>query len=153
MNENDASSLGAIICGVGGGDPSRISVAGTVVLDGKPLKTGTIVFSSSPVSVSFRVAAGSVQNGEYAISSSDSLVPGTYLVQIRSSAHEEIPASTKRNAYEIPPDQSIRVPSRYNDESVLLLDFDRGDGINRCYWEGDRFNADCSGASPPTASA
>jgi hypothetical protein len=31
---------------------------------------------------------------------------------------------------------------KYNDESVLLLDFDEGRGLNRCYWEGDPFQAD-----------
>ena len=31
---------------------------------------------------------------------------------------------------------------RYNDESVLLLDFDHGNGLNRCYWEGEPFQAD-----------
>lgn len=31
---------------------------------------------------------------------------------------------------------------KYNDESILLLDFDRGNGLNRCYWEDEQFQAD-----------
>jgi hypothetical protein len=31
---------------------------------------------------------------------------------------------------------------RYNDESVLLLDFVHGSGLNRCYWEDDEFQGD-----------
>jgi hypothetical protein len=31
---------------------------------------------------------------------------------------------------------------KYNDESVLLLDFDEGRGLNCCYWAGDSFQAD-----------
>ena len=114
-------ALGAIVCGVGGDDPSRVSVAGTLMLDGKPLESGTIRFFMTSPSEQIHVGVSLVENGEYAISSSGELVPGTYLVQIRSSAQEEIPTSSKRNAHDIPPDQSIRVPSRYNDESVLRV--------------------------------
>jgi hypothetical protein len=31
---------------------------------------------------------------------------------------------------------------RYNDDNVLLLDFDGGKSINRCYWSGDKFQAE-----------
>lgn len=42
----------------------------------------------------------------------------------------------------IKPGDSAAGVRRYLGESVLLLDFDQGRGLNRCYWAGDRFEAE-----------
>ena len=75
--------LGAVLFGEGGDDPSRISLFGTVNVDGKPLERGTIGFfliSPSPKDVS---GGGLIDRGRFVLNNSDSLVPGTYLVVIR----------------------------------------------------------------------
>ena len=107
-------SLGmvAIFCGVGGYDTSRISVSGTVIIDGTPLESGTIRFINISDIEHVRVDVSLVQDGEYAIPSSESLVPGTYRVEIRSYAQEAVPIANKSNADEIPRDQWYRVPAR-----------------------------------------
>jgi len=114
-------ALGAILCGAGGDDPSRVSVAGTVLLDGKPLEHGTIQFLSSLQAEFPHADVSLIQNGKYAIMSSQFLVPGSYRIQIRSYAQERVPTSIKKNAYELPPEKWVRVPARYNDESVLRV--------------------------------
>jgi len=120
----------AVLCGVGGDDPSRVSVAGIVKVDGKPLAGGNIRFIMSTPSDQLHVDVSLVQEGEYAIPNSELLIPGRYEIQIRSDAQEAASRNFKRNADAIPPEQRFRVPSQYNEESVLQVDIQRG-GLSR----------------------
>jgi hypothetical protein len=120
----------AIFCGVGGYDPSRVSVAGTVRLDGTPLDAGTIRFISTFASYQPHVDVSLIQEGEYAIPGSESLIPGKYRVEIRSYGQEAVPKSIKSNADEIPPDQRLLVPARYNEKSVLNVEIQHS-GLSR----------------------
>jgi hypothetical protein len=127
-----AFSLGmvALFCGVGGYDSSLISVAGTVSLDGKPLESGTIRFICLSETQQLHVDVSLVQDGQYAISGSESLVPGTYQIQVRSYAQEADPKAIKPNADKIPPSQRILVPARYNLQSILQVKIQHG-GLSR----------------------
>jgi hypothetical protein len=94
--------LGAVIFGVGGDDPSRISLVGSVKVDGKPLNHGTICFflvtePSQPVS-----DGTTVHHGEFALLDSSTLVPGTYSVWINGIDEGAKP-----------------LPDRFNSKSVL----------------------------------
>ena len=118
--------LVAVLSGVGGSDPSRVSVAGTVMIDGKPLESGTIRFIMTTPSEQLHVDVSVIQDGVYAIPNSDSLIPGTYLIQIKSYAQEAVPKDIKSNADEIPPELRVLVPSRYNEKSVLQIQIQHG---------------------------
>ena len=120
-----ALGMVAVLCGVGGDDPSRISLAGTVSLDGAPLE-GTIRFVLVSDSDRPHVDVSLIEHGEYAIPSSDSLVPGTYLVQIRTYAQEATTFSHRRIGDQPRQAPNLRVPSRYNEQSVLRVKIERG---------------------------
>jgi hypothetical protein len=109
----------AVFCGLGGDDTSRVSVAGRVRIDGTPLESGSIRFISSLEADQPHVDEALIQNGEYAISGSDSLVPGTYMIQIISDAHEEAPTNPQSH-----------VLARYNEQSLLRVKI-HSSGLNR----------------------
>jgi hypothetical protein len=123
-------SIVGVFCGVGGNDPSRISLKGQVTLDGKPLESGTIRFILSSYAEQPHVDVSLIEDGEYTISSSDRLIPGTYEVQIRSAAQEAEARIFKIDVDEIPPEQRMRIPARYNKHSVLEVEI-RHAGLSR----------------------
>ena len=116
-------SLGMVAISAAWGefDSSRISVAGTVSLDGKPLESGTIRFICPLTRNRSMWTSAWWRTANTPSPDSESLVPGTYQVQIRSYAQEAVPRAIKANADEIPPDQRILVPARYNVQSVLQV--------------------------------
>lgn len=116
----------AILCGVGGDDPSRVSVAGKVLLDGKPLESGTIRFLSKSSFPQAHVGVSLVEDGGYSITKTGSLIPGIYEVQIRSYAQEPKPSEIKKDADTVPPSERPRVSPRYNDQSVLEVNIGHG---------------------------
>jgi hypothetical protein len=123
-----AFSLGivALFCGVGGDDPSRIAVTGTVTLDGQPLESGAVRFILKSYADQPHVDVGLIKDGAYATPSSDVLIPGTYQVQIRTDVQESSFKRGTRDASSAPSVQASRVPARYNDQSVLEVTINRG---------------------------
>ncbi len=109
--------LGAICFGVGGDDPSRVSLFGNVNLDGAPLGRGTIIFllvspSTQPVS-----ASAMIHHGHFAVDDSSFLVPGTYIVKISGLGIEGVlvPAGQAADGYpRVEP-----LPDRFNKKSEL----------------------------------
>jgi hypothetical protein len=107
--------LGAILFGVGGDDPSRLSLMGNVRLDGKPLDAGVIYFllaSPAPPQV---MDATRIHHGHFKISDSDSMVPGTYQVRISGLECVLIPEAQGTGA-SLPTDP---MPDRFNRKSEL----------------------------------
>lgn len=108
--------LGAIFFGVGGDDPSRVLLSGSVKIDGQPLDHGTIYFL--PVSSATEPTSGSalVDHGEFAVSDDASMTPGTYTVKISGLGLEGLTARAgeEGNAALVEP-----LPRRYNEESEL----------------------------------
>jgi hypothetical protein len=131
-----AFSLGivAVFCGVGGDDPLRISVGGTISLYGKPLESGAVRFILKSYADQPHVDVSLVKDGKYAIAGSDLLVPGTYQVQIRSDAQDGIFRGRKQDIAGLPADQRVRIPARYNDQSVLEVEIPR-EGLSRFDFE------------------
>jgi hypothetical protein len=132
-----AFSLGfvAVFFGAGRDDSSPISLAGRVNLDGKPLESGTIWFKLKHSADSARRDAGQphmdfgpIENGDYVIRNSVWLIPGTYEVQIRSPAQEELARVVKVESepVQIPPKNKLWIASRYNTPSVLEVTILRG---------------------------
>jgi hypothetical protein len=119
----------AVFCSGGGDDPSRISLTGKVTLDGRPLKSGTIRFFMTDYSEQVHVDVSVLENGNYAITNSDRLVPGAYEVQVLSDFQVR-PPWVMKSVSEFPPDERVRVASRYNENSVLKVKIERG-GLNK----------------------
>ena len=74
----------ALLSGCGDGRAKRVSVSGTVTIDGTPLAFGTVTFM--PDSTASRAGGGSLdKNGVFQVSSftpNDGLMPGKYSVMI-----------------------------------------------------------------------
>ena len=105
-------------------------VQGEVLLDGRPLESGAILFAPTGATRGPR-AGGRVDNGRYEISESDGPVIGTLRVEIRSSVDLGYditdPEQSVLHAREpLPPNL---VPPRYNEHSTLVVET-RADGDN-----------------------
>jgi hypothetical protein len=112
----------------GGCDPSRITVYGRITADGSPLPGGSIrLVSESADQPSADV--GAISDGDYAITDSERLVPGTYIVQILGMGQEGVvlPPGTDTSAQRGSPSW---IPDRYNTKSVIRVDIPRG-GLHR----------------------
>jgi hypothetical protein len=114
----------AVLLCIGGSDPSQISVAGTVIADGKPLSRGSIRFVSDSLDQPAADVAP-ITDGVYSIPSSERLVPGTYMVQILGPGQDSTAmfGQTDGGAH---PDSSEWIPSQYNTSSVIRVEIARG---------------------------
>ena len=121
-----ALGMVAVCLGVGGDDPSRISLTGTVTLDGRPLKQGTIKFFLKSCSEQLHLDVGSIEDGDYVITNSERLIPGTYEVQIFSDFQIFYPFNLEKRLADFPPNKRVVVPSRYNDHSLLEVQIEHG---------------------------
>jgi hypothetical protein len=120
-------ALLAIMSGTGCGEPSdkfpREPVRGTVIFDGKPLKSGTIVFLPTSVPAETQ-AGGMIQHGVYDIPRREGPVPGVYTVVITASvSNATVPAGAPGNELPIPRQP---VPAKYNIKSGLKADVKKG---------------------------
>jgi hypothetical protein len=105
-------------CGGAQDDLPRQAVAGTVMLDGQPLKSGLIQFQPASADASTAGGAGIV-DGHYSISRAEGLVPGAYRVSITSVAE----AATPLPPGATPGDPVMKVkepiPAKYNATTQL----------------------------------
>jgi hypothetical protein len=113
--------LGAIFFGVGGDSPSRVSLFGSVKLDGAPLDHGTIYFlrldSSQPAS-----GASKISHGHFSVGDDDLLEPGTYEVRI-SGLDVIVVREAQGEGATV---QADPVPDCYNFKSVIQVVIPRG---------------------------
>ena len=76
-----AIALGAVVgCGT---KTDRLPITGKVTLDGVPLDSGSIRFSSKP-GEKLQAAGAMIHNGAYEIPAEKGLLPGVYIVQMSS---------------------------------------------------------------------
>jgi hypothetical protein len=118
------TGLTLVLIALGSGitaDSKPISISGVVLLDGQPLLRGRILFFSQGTDQP-ACDVSLIQNGEYAISGSQNLIPATYEVRI-SGLDEHATSSTKEP-----------LPSRYNSQSVLRVQIKQG-GTHRFNFE------------------
>jgi hypothetical protein len=102
-------------------DSSPISITGTVLLNGQPLSRGTIRFLSEQTEQP-ACDVSLIQDGEYVIPDSASLIPATYEVRVSGLDEKATFASQEP------------LPARYNSESVLRVKIKRG-GSHRFNFE------------------
>ncbi|MDR0522462.1 MAG: hypothetical protein LBH00_11510, partial [Planctomycetaceae bacterium] len=99
----------------GCGNPQgRLSVSGTVTLDGEPITEGSISFEpvgSQPIKIQ---SGALIRNGKYAVPGKSGLVPGEYLASI--SAQQATGNKIKTDMGEV--DEVIDlIPPEYGSES------------------------------------
>jgi hypothetical protein len=104
----------------------REAVSGTVTLDGEPLASGTIQFSSDGGAGSGTAPGGGsdVKDGQFSISRELGLVPGKYKVAInaagkRNQAKTNEPGKRSGFAPEL-------IPSQYNSKTTLSAEVKKG---------------------------
>jgi hypothetical protein len=104
-------------------DFQHVGVSGKVMLDGKPLPSGTITFM--PLT-SGAAAHAPITDGSYSISRSSGPSPGSYRVEISSmqSTGRQVPNNDEPG--KMMPETINAVPARYNLKSELKADIKEG---------------------------
>ena len=116
----------AAICLGGCGKPSRIAVAGTVTLDGKPLDAGYIAMSPQG-DTSSPTAGAPITGGKFSVPSNAGVFAGKFRVEITASRPSGKTVHTSRGVFTNPDEQYL--PVRYNSQSELTADV-KSDGPN-----------------------
>lgn len=115
--------LAIVGCGGPADGFSRFPTEGTVTLDGKPLKAGTISFNALQQGAS---SSGEITDGAFRLRDADGLSPGPYRVEIYSiqSTGRKIPSADDPGTLV---DQTVNVvPRRYNVDSTLKAEIPPG---------------------------
>lgn len=134
-----AGALATLMLATGCGDTSasvtRVSVSGTVTLDGQPLSAGAIVFhgASSPTTGGDAVIAfGFVENGWYEIDADSGPAVGPARVEFRpkplqrgelEDAVDEAAGSSRQRS---PKTTVVAIPDKYGERSILTVQFTPG---------------------------
>jgi hypothetical protein len=118
-----AAALFALALAGGCGGESVSTVHGKVTLDGEPVNGGNIMFLPTGGS---RKAAAAIEQGAYALATTDALPPGEYRVEIRW------PKPTGRKIPSADPGMQADetkevVPAKYNENSTLTVEIGGGD--------------------------
>jgi hypothetical protein len=114
----------AIGCGAAPSDePQRVSVKGTVTLDGKPLEQGVIRFVPLP-EVKGPKASVDVTDGRFEIPADVGPVAGKHRVEIESTDHGGIEPDDETALAELAagkrkPVKPVKIPAIYNARSTL----------------------------------
>jgi hypothetical protein len=105
-------------CGGAQDDLPRQPVAGTVKLEGQPLKSGLIQFQPASADASTAGGAGIVE-GEYSISRAEGLVPGSYRVSITSAVEPATPLPPGTTPGDPVSKVKEPIPAKYNATTQL----------------------------------
>ncbi|WP_422928653.1 hypothetical protein [Singulisphaera sp. PoT] len=126
-----AAALALLSVGCGGGDGSRLPVSGNVVIDQKPLETGSITFLPEGEGAP---AVGEIVDGKYEIGADGGPQPGAYKVVILSSKStgKQVPSLDDPS---VMIDEVVNiVPTRYNVQTTLRAEVKR-EGNNQFPFE------------------
>jgi hypothetical protein len=111
-------------------DLPRQPVAGTVLVDGRPLPSGTIMFLPQDVQTESHIIAvgDSITNGRFVIPRSNGLVPGKYKISVSSEKVEQHEKRSKDHGVHLDivrPHQE-KIPARFNTKSELEIEVKEG---------------------------
>jgi len=119
--------LAAILTSVIGCGPAsdRLPISGAITLDGKPLDSGSIQFTSKGRG-KLMASGAMIVNGEFSIPREKGLPPGTYFVEISSpdtqaplAAYQAGPGQPR-----LPPTAPERIPAEYNANRTIEVTAD-----------------------------
>ncbi len=97
---------------------NRQAISGSVTLDGQPISLGAILFEPATQESGTAVGA-TIRHGDFAISTREGPVPGSYRVRVYSSSGIQAPPATGQTD-RTPRPMVERVPARYNNRTELL---------------------------------
>lgn len=114
------------VCVVGCGPENelgRLPFSGTVTLDGKPLKSGSI--SLEPTGEEGTRGGATITDGQFAVEEMNGLPPGEYLVRINAASGADAPPEDQ------PPGESNviqkeLIPANYNTNSEETITISEG---------------------------
>jgi len=115
--------LAIVGCGGPADGFARFPVEGTVTLDGKPLKSGTISFNALQHGAS---SSGEISDGAFRLRDADGLSPGPYRVEVYSiqPTGRKIPSADDPGTLV---EQTVNlVPKTYNVDSTLKAEIPTG---------------------------
>jgi hypothetical protein len=117
--------LGSAVAGCYGGDGlPRQPVSGSVMLNGRLLKSGVISFYPSARMLEGTMTTGGdvIKNGRFAIPRSEGLIPGKYTVGVyaASGRGSRRKVESQPGTAEVVPPESI--PTKYNSNSQLEIE-------------------------------
>jgi len=110
-------------CGRGG----RISLEGTVTLDGSPLEDGYVTFIPD-ANTRGSDAGGRIQEGRFSIGVTGGTFSGTFRVEITANRETDRKQVDDITGKLVPVIQQV-IPARYNEQSELTAEV-REDGTN-----------------------
>jgi hypothetical protein len=121
------SAIGALVTFVGCGSSSdRLAISGEVTLDGVPLGSGSIRFTSLE-SQKLLASGAVIQNGRYSIPAKKGLWPGTYRVEMSSPDLAAPPVMVRDTPDSMGiPAAPDRIPPEYNvnSEKTIVVTID-----------------------------
>ncbi|MDR2168994.1 MAG: hypothetical protein LBP59_02525 [Planctomycetaceae bacterium] len=113
----------SIFVGCNNNNPQgRIPISGEVILDGKPLEQGDVLFLSTPGSSPVVTTGSPIKNGTFSLTAEQGLIPNQeYQVQFHSI--EEIPGTRKEgnNPMELSVETRDIIPPQYGTESKEII--------------------------------
>ena len=117
----------AMLAGCGNSGPQRVPVAGKVMVGGKPLAGGRILFIPVEPNHGPTASAG-IKNGEYRIPKAEGPVAGQNRVEVEADlnlgfAIDDEAAYAKRQGRPLPPNP---IPPQYNRDSTLVAEVKAG---------------------------
>jgi len=115
-----------IAIGCDSSDPrgERVSVEGTVTLDGKPISAARILFMSEGGDAGTLKASGAIKDGVFSITKETGPVVGMNRVEIHPQAVEleELEAARKKNPRKRVSTDVVSIPKKYGTSSELTAD-------------------------------
>lgn len=110
----------------GSSDPNRVSVYGTVKLDGTPLPEGAVAFIPEPTTKG-PTAGASIAKGTYSITQSGPAI-GKYRIEIKAmrKTGKKVEAGTPAPPGTMMDEIEQYIPAKYNTKSELVFEFKRG---------------------------
>lgn len=127
-----AFSIVVLVSGCGGqSGPERPAISGAVLLDGKPLESGTISFLPAP-GTQGPTAGGIIEDGKYSIAAGEGAAVGMARVEIRSprKTGKQIEVGSPTPPGTMVDETVEAVPARYNTNSTLTADIKAGDNTH-----------------------
>jgi hypothetical protein len=108
-----------MLLAVGCGDSKRAAVNGTVLVDGKPLETGSINFFPAEDTTG-PTAGARVDNGKYSIAQQNGVVVGKNKVEIRGLRKTGRKIRDPRLGDREMDEMEVIIPPEYNVESKMV---------------------------------
>ena len=116
-----------LLVGCGPANPQgRVSLKGSVSVNGTPVKEGTISFSPLGNPVEITQSGAVIRDGKYTVPTTKGVIPGEYAVQIYASEKTgEIDKNRLLAGMSVEVTRQL-IPPKYNEKTELKITIERG---------------------------